>query len=320
MAKKKKKRIKLKILTMFILLIIIGIVILYQLSPKVYKSKSDTLEKLKVLETKYAYYDCMRSGYQSEDLNKKFNELKSKYPNISIYFNDLSNNYIYSQNETKIYYSASVVKLFDAIYLIEKAKVGEIDLDDTITYLPSDNRSGSLKTSKHKYNDKIRLRDLIDYAISVSDNAAHFMLVKHIGASNLNKYFKTEHNINLNITDAKPFAYNYTAKMANASLELVYDIIDADDEYSKLLKNAMNNTYVNGLNFDDKEFLHKYGLFAANYHDLGINATNFPYLISILTPYGETDYITKVSKIHKEIYQIYEENINAKLEYCSKLK
>lgn len=111
------------------------------------------------------------------------------------YFNDLSNKYTYAQNETKIYYSASAIKLFDAIYLIEKAKAGEINLNDTITYLPSYNLSGSLKTSKHKYYDKISLRDLIDYAISVSDNAAHFMLVKHIGASNLNKYFKTKHTI-----------------------------------------------------------------------------------------------------------------------------
>lgn len=324
MARRKKRRLKKALNTLIyiafiILLYLFATNLLY--NSKVIANSTETLNKNKSLATKYTYFNCMNSSYKSENLQNDFENLFNSYKgkNIAIYFTDINNDYSYYLNENKTYYSASVVKLFDAIYLIEKAKNGQINLDDTITYTANDKKGGSSKTDMHNFNDKISLKDLINYAISVSDNAAHFMLVKYIGANNLNKYFKNNYNINLNITNEKPFEYNYTAKMANEALKLVYKILDANDEYSKLLREAMNNDYVNGLNFDNNKFLHKYGFFSSYYHDIGIYDEENPYLISILTLSGESGYSDIVPKIHKEINEIYKENIRNKEKYCSNL-
>lgn len=275
-------------------------------------------EAIKNLENREKYLACMNIPYKSESLETDFTKLFEEYKNegVAIYFTELNNDYSYSLNETKTYYSASVVKLYDAIYLIEEAQKGKIDLNDTITYLPSDKRAGSHKTSNHNYYDEIPVKDLIDYAISVSDNAAHYMLVKYIDAKVLNLYFKNNGNISPGVTNTKPFSYNYTAVMANETLKRAYNIIKDNSKYAELLRNAMDNDYTNVLNFDNVKVLHKYGWYDKYFHDLGIYDNENPYLVSILTLYGKEDYEKKVQTIHKKIYEIYSKNLDSKRAYC----
>lgn len=273
---------------------------------------------IKELETREIYLNCMEEAYKSETLEEDFNKLFAEYKNegVAIYFTELKNDYSYSLNPLNEYYSASVVKLFDAIYLIENAKNGSINLDNTITYLPSDQKAGSHKTSEHEFYDEIPLKNLINYAISVSDNAAHFMLVKYINAPTLNLYFKNNGDINLGLTNKRPFSYVYNAKMANESLKRAYDIIKENDEYSTILKDAMDNDYTNALNFEDVKVLHKYGWYDKYFHDIGIYDGEYPYFISILTLYGKGKYEEKVQSIHKKINAIYNKNLDSKKSYC----
>ena len=49
-----------------------------------------------------------------------------------------------------------------------------------------------------------------------------------------------------------PFIRNYSASLANKSLERLYNLLLVDDIYSKLIKDAMNNRNMNYLRFDDK--------------------------------------------------------------------
>lgn len=324
---KRKKKQKKKVpyfLGIIFSLILLGLS--YNKNPDVKIDLSNRIleierEKEKAKEKEKAYLDCMNNSYQSDDLKEQFETLFSNYKdqNIAIYFSDLNNKYEYFLNETKNYYSASTIKLFDAIYLIEQAKAGKIDLNDTITYTKEFRLVGSEGMKNHKIGDKVPIKVLIKYAISVSDNAAHFMLVKYIGANNLNNYFKNNYNISLQITNERPFVYNYTASLANTSLKIIYDILKENDEYSNMLKEAMNNDYINGLNFDNFKFLHKYGFYDSVYIDIGIYDDKNPYLISILTLSGEKGYNTVVPKISKEIHEIYHNNLNKKEEYCHNL-
>lgn len=270
------------------------------------------------IQEREKYKKCMDEPYKMSNLEKLFDDLFLEYKGegIAIYFNELKNEYSYKFNANKIYYSASAIKLYDAIYLIENAKNGNLSLDETITYTSKDKKAGSEKTDKHNFGDKISLNNLIDYELSVSDNAAHSMLVKYIDANKLNNYFKTNGNVSLGLTNAKPYCYNYTIEVANTSLERIYDILKANDKYSNLIRTAMNNDYGNGLDFDEVNMLHKYGLFNNYYHDIGIYESDNPYLISILTLYGEKDYKKLVQTIHKKIYEIYKNNLEEKKAYC----
>ncbi len=310
------------------LITIIMIILLFGSGIYIYGKIKEDKEEQRIAEEKRiqeeikrkkqeAYEKCLDTPYQREGLEESFDNLFNEYKGtgIAIYFTDINNEYGYSFNATRTYYSASAIKLFDAIYLVEKAKDGQINLDDTITYTAADKKSGSAKTSEHNFGDKISLSNLISYALSVSDNAAHSMLVKYIGSSKMNNYFS---DTKLSITEAKPYEYNYTAAMANESLKRIYDIISKNDEYSNLIKSAMKNDYANSLNFDNVSMLHKYGLFDSYYHDIGIYDSNNPYLVSILTMYGKTNYNELVKDIHKRLYKLYKENIDEKEEFCKK--
>ena len=124
-------------------------------------------------------------------------------------------------------------------------------------------------------------------------------------------------NTNLNISESNRFSY-LTVSDTNKLLEYVYDLISVDDKFSTLLINAMQNTYFNSLNFDDKVFLHKYGYYERNYNEIGIYNSNNPYLISIFTLYGPNEeyMFNQTRNISKEIYEIYKTNLTLKEEYC----
>lgn len=300
------------IIVLLIVLIVLVFIDINKLNIQIIMDNSTTYKEL---EKRDKYLNCMNEAYQSNDLDNAFANLFQEYQNtgIAIYFKEINNDYSYSLNEDKIYYSASTIKLFDTIYLIEQARNGLLNLQDTITYTPNYQYKGSSKTKTHKLYDKIPIIDLIDYELSVSDNSAHIMLVDYIGINNLNTYFK---DINLRIS-TDYFSNYYNASVANYSLERIYNILQVNDEYSELLKQSLNNTYYNGLNFDEETFLHKYGWTDMYYHDLGIYESDNPYLISILTLYGNSNnYLDKTKDISKKIYNIYRDNLIKKKEYC----
>lgn len=267
------------------------------------------------------YEDCLSKPYKSENLDKEFEELFKNYKNenIGIYFTELNNEYEYKLNPNKIFYSGCTIKIFDAIYYIDKVRSGEFTGNETITYLPQDKHAYSDYMDQHRFYEEIPVTKLLEYMMTISDNAAHFAFIRHYGASNINKYIKEKYNIQINFTNRHPFQSNYTANLANESLKILYNLLKVDDKYSQLIKEAMNNEEVNALNFDDKKFLHKYGELAPYHNDIGIYDSENPYLISILTTYANVDYMKLTSDIHRNIYKIYEKNLLEKENYCKKI-
>ena len=328
--RKKKSKVVLLIIFIFILLIFVFSFLFEKRAIKInaleekyleIKKQKEYEKKLKE-EREAIYNDCITSSYKDEEVDNMFtnllNELNSN--DISIYFEDLNNNYSLTLNVDKSYYGASLIKLFVASYLIDNAREGNIDLNDKIVYTYNYSIVDTVELKNYKVNDEISLSNLLKYSISVSDNAAHFMLFDYIGANNLKIYAKNKFNVNLTISDSNRYSY-LTVSDTNALLNYVYELINVDDEYSELLVNAMNNTFCNGLNFDDITFLHKYGYYEQFYHDIGIYNSENPYLISIFTTYGNEDksHISKLSEVSKKIYKIYEFNLSKKQNYCENL-
>ena len=146
------------------------------------------------------------------------------------------------------------------------------------------------------------------------------MLSNYIGVNTLKEYAQHTLDVNLTITESDRFGY-LDVTDTNKLLNHVYEFIQTDDEYTDLLVNAMNNTYYNGLNFDDITFLHKYGYYGSYFNNIGIYNSDNPYLISIFTLYGDPDRgaLSQVSEISKQIYNIYNTNLELKEDYCYSL-
>ncbi len=270
---------------------------------------------------KKAYEDCMKQPYKMDTLDEEFNALMDSYQgkSLAIYFTDVNNDYSYSLNPNKAYYSGCVTKIFLTIYLIEQARAGEIDLHQTLTYLPRDKKPFSDLMDKHSFYEEIPMTTLIDYYMTVSDNTAFFVIINKYGTAPINKYFKEKYNITLHFTDNHPFEANYTADLGNKSLIILNDLLQVDDEYTALVKKAMDNDSENGLNFDDMRFLHKYGEYDIYHNDIGIYDSENPYLVTILTHYAYDDYIGKISSINKELYTLYKKNLDSKEQYCESI-
>ncbi len=320
--KKMKKSIKryLIIIIVILSLMLISIIALYYVCKL--KIRYDN-EQLAIIQEKIRddieYTSCMLTPYKSNNIDTLFNELTSSLNTnrLAIYFEDLNNSYTLTLNPNAIYYNASIIKLFDAAYIIDN----NVNLNDTITFT-SEYRNLSKEEGLLKYevNSKIPIKDILYYLISVSENASHIMLTDYIGVDNLRNYAKNTLGITLTITDSDRFGY-MSVTTTNTLLKHVYELLQNDNEYTTLLKDAMNNDYYNGLNFDEKTFLHKYGYYNQYFHDIGSYNSLNPYVISIFTLFGNPDAgaLEKVSNISKEIYNIYQTNLNKKEEYCYNL-
>lgn len=328
MKRKKRRKIRKSVVIIFLVLLILLLVfVLFGLKKHKPEEKKDTKAETKEVENpvdkdmelkKQKYEECMKQPYKMETLDQEFDELFKSYAslNLGISFKDVNNDYVYYLNPKKGYYSGCVVKIFSVIYFVEKARAGEIDLHSTLTYRPEDKHQFSDMTDQHNFYDEIPITTLIRYMLTISDNSAYFIIIHHYGADTFNNYFRDKYGIHLTFTNNHPFISNYNAELANRSLELLYDVLKVDDEYSKLIRESMANEVENTLNFDDVKFLHKYGEYDVWHNDIGIYDSDNPYLVAILTTAAYGDYKGLISGVNKDLYTIYKKNLDSKEEYC----
>lgn len=319
-----------KHLFLLMLILILVTLCLYEINIR-YQTKDNKIEIVESnivaneeisenLELQVEYEKCLSNSYLSVETVEEINSFLNKYNdfNYGIYFEDINNNYKILKNENSSFYAASLIKLFDATYLIEKSNNNEINLEETtITYTSKYIRAYSDNMQQHQLGDKVSLKDLISYILLTSDNSAHEMLFDYIGVNNLKNYGQSI-GVNLSISDYDHFGY-LTVTDTNKILAKIFDLIKLNNENSKLLKENMNNNYFNSLNFNDIEVLHKYGSYDPYFHDIGIyNDPEYPYYISIMTTINEQPSPNEITELHKEIKAIYDNNLQKKAEYCYK--
>ncbi len=230
-------------------------------------------------------------------------ELYLKKYNVSIYYENINLGYNFSYNETKVYYAASVIKMLDALYIYEGARLGDINLNTTIKYAKKYLISDSDGVKTHKLNDDISLKDLVSYAILYSDNAAHAMLLDYIGFGNLKRYgndlgakytlYGTDTFGSINTTDASIY------------LKHLYEFLKISDEYSTELKNYFVNSKHNNLSLKGIDAATKYGYYGAYFHNIGIVFDDSPYIVAILTTEASKNFDDKVKDINSKIYELH---------------
>ena len=336
--KKRKRRLKKTgiLFLVFVATLLVGIVfgsigIYNSFAKKETKTEQKQNDNKQAEETKrleeeqkarqQKYDDCMNQPYKIESLDQEFNQLFDSYKNLNlaISFRDIKNDYVYFLNENKGYYSGCIVKPFSVIYLVQKARAGELSLNDTLTYMPEDKHQFSDYTDQHNFYDKIPIIDLIRYMFTNSDNSAYFIIMRSYGSQTFNQYFKEKYGITLHFTNRHPFEASYTTKTSDQLLQLLYELLQVDDEATKVMKEALYNDIENTVSFDDIKLMHKYGEYDVWHNDTGIyegDGNNHPYLVSIFTTRALTDYKTMIPKVSKDLYTIYKKNMDSKEAYC----
>ncbi len=274
--------------------------------------KSNDKDKDNDKELQNNYEACLNEPYSEDEINYKLQAKIEEIDNLiannykaSVYFEDLKLGFTYTYKPEEVYYGCSLIKLVDAIYLINKATVSDnkIDLDKvTIKYDSKYVMAYSDGLKRHKIGDDISLRNLIKYAISVSDNSAHMMLINYIGFNNLKEYGKSLGG-KVILTGGDNFG-NQTAEDTNNYLKEAYRIITKNEEYGQFLKEIMDNDERNAFNTDDIRIYHKYGSYGDNFHDIGLSLEEHPYAISILTLHEKSNYTEVIQTIHTKIREL----------------
>lgn len=320
MAKLKKSKYNIRIFFFFLFLLLVlafrciyydkdtnEIYFLLNSKVKEEKEREEALTRQRLEE----YSICLNKKYTSEELTEEIIRKKQEVDNLivvnkyktSVYFEDINTGFTYTYQPNTSYYGASLIKLVEALYLINKAIDGEINLDtETITYTEAYKKSFSSGMATHKYGDAVTLRDLITYAIAVSDNSAHLMLYDYIGRENLKTYGQSLGGKYI-MTGSDTFG-NQSAADTNLYLKEAYRIITENEEYGSFLKIIMDNNVRNSFNTDTIKIYHKYGAYDIYYHDIGLNLEEHPYAISIFTLHEDKNYKEVVQNIHTKIREL----------------
>lgn len=264
-------------------------------------------------EKKKAYESCLLKSFSQDELddtlNNKIFEVSEYIRNnyyASVVYEDVLTGFSFKYNEDVVYYGASLIKIVEAEYLLDKAINGEIDINDTIKYTSNYIASYSEGMSKRMVGEEVSIKDLISYALIYSDNTAHLMLSDYIGRNNLREYGRKLGAKNI-LIGGDTYG-NQSASDTNIYLHHAYEIINSNNEYGQLLKKYMMNTFYNSLYLTSEEennVAHKYGWYSTYYHDIGIVYESNPYYISILTNHGKGDYAVVVRDIHKKINELH---------------
>ncbi len=320
--KPKKKKIKfnkkslIKLIVFFVVLVltIVGIVIFIngknESGGNTIDSSSNHKEEVDLRPQQYS--DCLKRPYSESDNTQAlvdaqlaFSDYITKEYEASIAYEDLLTGYRVNYNTNLIYYAASTAKTVGALYLYEKASLGEINLDDTMTYTKKYKRSSSAGMKNHSYGDKVSLRELVKHSITVSDNTAHQMIVSYIGKDKLKEY---GHSLGAKHTlDGKDNYGNITPYDAIIYVKKLNQFINTNTEDALQLKEYFVTASQNGLEQPELgiQAAHKYGQYAPHYHDIGIVYDTKPYVVAILTLECSGKYEEKMQDISKKVYDLH---------------
>ena len=306
------------LLILFVCLIVIGVDTFVDLKSDYPAVKKIVVDKKEIerrqeeerLKKEKEYNECISKHSDESDSSEeiiKYTEdlnsyLSSKY-RASVKYVNIQNGFEYTYNGEKVYYAASTIKALDALYIYSKAIDGEVNLDDTVNYTSKYNLSSSYYMSQHKYGEKIKVRDLVKYAVTRSDNRAHQMLIDYIGFANLKRYGQS---LGATKTLVGDIFGSINVDDAIIYWQEINRVISMDNELSNELKSYFAEADQNYLSLPEfgKTAIHKYGEYESYYHDIGIVYADSPYIVAILTGEGRRNFEEIIKDINSKIYEL----------------
>lgn len=249
-------------------------------------------------------YEIGGTGYEGTALDEfkgpeEFAELHKtivKYGGgVAVYYKDLTDGEEYFYNPEENYFIASIIKAPYVVYVYkcllameentEESEEGGYDPEQTYKYIESDYREGTGVIKNMEFGTELTLDEMIYYAIIESDNVAIDKIRKIFPVAG---FIDFAEEIGLpHLRDIRSAVNGrICARCAAAYIEAIYNFIEEENIYSKILKELMLSTR-NRMIYADYPVVRKYGWTEDSFHDMGIVYNeNRPYLIAILSNRG----------------------------------
>lgn len=314
-----KKKFKI-ILTIIILISSVLLLCKLNIIKINHKTKATIIKNVEKIidKEKIEYEKCLEQPFLEENYTdiflSKITQTNEKLQQYKTYvsYSEFDENYYYGYEDDQVIYGASLIKLVDALYIVEN----NVDISTTIKYESKYYSSSNKGLNNHKVGEYISIDNLVKYILNWSDNGAHQMLVKYIGFNNLQNYGKSlgaKHTLE----GGDNFGYQTTYD-TNIYVRRIYELSKTNETAAKFL-NYMKNDYYNFLKINDLTVAHKYGYYSTNFHNIGIIYDLHPYAISILTQYGKTNFQEKIQEINQIVFELHQTFWQEKEAYCHNL-
>lgn len=247
-----------------------------------------------------------------EVLDEKGNVVEPRDRVMSIYYCDIESGFELSINPQPHYPVASTVKIPFCICVYEKLSRGELDPETVLVYEKRHYFGGTGVIVKGDYGQQFTVLQLLELAITESDNVAYEMLKDVLPWEEFEEYLAS-----IGCTHSKD-TRKRQQKICNESAgcygRLLAEFLSGDNPYKdvfqshlKLTKNRMIRSHY--------PFNRKYGWTNFAFHDIAYVEAPHPYVISILSNLDgveKADYnlFTEVSYLIEE-YAVNSERIYA---------
>lgn len=253
-----------------------------------------------------------------DDIKNKVSELEKYYndddSNFAFYYLDLNTSFSVSYNAEQPIFGASTMKAPFIIYLYKQASLGNINLDEELTYTENFYTNGSGVLQNREVGGNYSVRELCYYAINDSDNIAYRMLASRFGIGNA-RIFWEENGIKSIYHNDVLFS-EITAKDAGMIMKYLYDFSIEDETLGKELMNYFTNALYYFIPKNGLVMAHKSGWAGYAIHDLAIKFDNNPYVLVVLSKRGEMEYESLFNFTSDRISEIHNSFWDANINYC----
>ena len=177
--------------------------------------------------------------------------------------------------------SASMIKVFILAATLEKAKLGELDIDETLTLKSNDKVGGAGILAGYATGTELSLREVLELMITHSDNTATNIVIDRVGMSNINDYIQRQ-GYSDTVLRRKMMDYdaiaagreNFSSVRDLGTFFLrLYNYECVNEEYDKIMLDFLvkqTDTDCFPAALPDKQIAHKTGALDGLYDDGGV--------------------------------------------------
>jgi len=159
--------------------------------------------------------------------------------NVSIYYENMASGFVYTYNEERVYFGASLSKAAYALYLFQRAERGEIDLDAMLTFTSDDRNVGSgVINFTYPVGTQFSVRELIRYNLSESDNVATLILRRTFGTEGYARFIG---GLGADPTRVRERVMSSDLSVLDAGIFIrtIFEYIEAGGPYSAEFRDAL---------------------------------------------------------------------------------
>lgn len=225
---------------------------------------------------------------------------------VSIYYMDLETGYEIEINSGVHYPVASCVKIPFCVYLYEKLAAGEIDGDTVLTYESRHYMGGTGVIQNGEVGDQYTVMELLELAVTRSDNIAYQMLKDLISWDDFAEYcteYGCTHEIDTRLTQEK-----ICTESAGAYARILAQFLESDNPYVNTFKSHLAITRIPMIK-SSYTIYRKYGWTQYAFHDIAYIEAEHPYVLAILTNLEGED--SEDYSLYSEISYLIEEYADA---------